>query len=159
MVESSDKKWPTGEGNGKPLRILTLRTPWTVSQFSRSVMYNSLWPSGLQHARPPCPSPTPGACSNSCALNQWCHPTISSSVCEATRANTMTGGPDLSFGFPWNGKIPYPHQAAWSQPINPVRKRESTKGKLKSPGTPKFEEKPVKVWTNKIALQTCNQSA
>ena len=35
---------------------------------------------GVQHARPPCPSPTPGVCSNSCPLNQWCHPTISSSV-------------------------------------------------------------------------------
>ena len=36
--------------------------------------------SGLQHARPPCPSPTPGACSNSCPLSRWCHPTISSYV-------------------------------------------------------------------------------
>ena len=36
-------------------------------------------PHGLQHARSPCPSPSPGACSNSCPLNQWCHPTISSS--------------------------------------------------------------------------------
>ena len=35
---------------------------------------------GLQHARPPCPSPTPGACSNSCPLSQWCHPTTSFSV-------------------------------------------------------------------------------
>ena len=35
---------------------------------------------GLQHTRPPCPSPSPGACSNSCPLSQWCHPTISSSV-------------------------------------------------------------------------------
>ena len=34
------------------------------------------WPHGLQHARPPCPSPTPGACSNSCPSNWWCHPTI-----------------------------------------------------------------------------------
>ena len=49
-------------------------------QFSRSVMFNSFWPHGLQHARPPCPSPTPGAYSNSCPLSQWCHPTISSSV-------------------------------------------------------------------------------
>ena len=49
-------------------------------QFSRSVMSNSLWPHGLQHARPPCPSPTPGVDSNSCPLSQWCHPTISSSV-------------------------------------------------------------------------------
>ena len=43
-------------------------------------MSDSLLPHGLQHARPPCPSPTPGACSNSCPLSQWCHPTISSSV-------------------------------------------------------------------------------
>ena len=49
-------------------------------QFSHSVMSDSLWPHGLQHARPPCPSPTPGACSNSCPLSWWCHPTISSSV-------------------------------------------------------------------------------
>ena len=49
-------------------------------QFSCSVMSNSLWPHGLQHTRPPCPSPTPRVCSNSCPLSQWCHPTISSSV-------------------------------------------------------------------------------
>ena len=48
--------------------------------FSCSVMSNSLRPHGLQHARPPCPSPTPGACSNSCPSCRWCHPTISSSV-------------------------------------------------------------------------------
>ena len=46
-------------------------------QFSGSVMSDSLLPHGLQHTGLPCPSPTPGACSNSC---QWCHPTISSSV-------------------------------------------------------------------------------
>ena len=40
----------------------------------------TLWPHGLQHASLPCPSPTPGACSNSCPLSWWCHPTISSSV-------------------------------------------------------------------------------
>ena len=49
-------------------------------QFSCSVVSNSLWPPGLQHARLPCPSPTPGVYSNSCPLSQWCHPTISSSV-------------------------------------------------------------------------------
>ena len=49
-------------------------------QFSCSVVSNSLWPHGLQHARLPCPSPTPRACSNSCPSGQWCHPTISSSV-------------------------------------------------------------------------------
>ena len=49
-------------------------------QFSCSVMSDSWWPHELQHSRPPCPTPTPGACSNSCPLNQWCHSTISSSV-------------------------------------------------------------------------------
>ena len=49
-------------------------------QFSRSVVSNSLQPHGLQHVRPPCPSPTPGIYSNSCPLSWWCHPTISSSV-------------------------------------------------------------------------------
>ena len=49
-------------------------------QLSHSVMSNSLWTHGLQHTRPPCPSPTPGSCSNSCPLSQWCHSTISSSV-------------------------------------------------------------------------------
>ena len=43
-------------------------------------MSDSLRHLGLQHARLPCPSPTPGACSNSCPLSRWCHPTISSSV-------------------------------------------------------------------------------
>ena len=43
-------------------------------------MSNCLWPHGLQHARPPCPSPTPRVYSNPCPLNQWCHPTISSPV-------------------------------------------------------------------------------
>ena len=49
-------------------------------QFSLSVMSNSLRPHGLQHTRPPCPSPTPGVYPNSCPLSRWCHPTISSSV-------------------------------------------------------------------------------
>ena len=49
-------------------------------QFSRSVISNSLPPHRLQHARLPCLSPTPGACSNSCPSRRWWHPTISSSV-------------------------------------------------------------------------------
>ena len=49
-------------------------------QFSHSVVPDSLWSHGLQHARPLCPSPTPGVYSNSCPLSWWCHPTISSSV-------------------------------------------------------------------------------
>ena len=49
-------------------------------QFSRSVMSDSLQPHESQHARPPCPSPTPGVHSDSRPLSQWCHPAISSSV-------------------------------------------------------------------------------
>ena len=49
-------------------------------QFSHSVMSKSLWPHGLEHVKPPCPSPTPRAYSNSCPFSRWCHPTISSSV-------------------------------------------------------------------------------
>ena len=48
--------------------------------FSCSVMSNSLWPHGLQHAGLPCPSPTPRACSNSCPSSWWRHPTVSSSL-------------------------------------------------------------------------------
>ena len=50
------------------------------SLFSCSVMSDSLGPHGQQHTRLPCSSVSPGVCSNSCALSQWCHPTISSSV-------------------------------------------------------------------------------
>ena len=49
-------------------------------QFSGSVVSDSLWPHALQHARPPCPSPSPGVHSDSRPSSQWCHPAISSSV-------------------------------------------------------------------------------
>ena len=55
--------------------------PWSFPvQFSCSVISEHLRPHGPQQDRLPCPSPTPGACSNSCPLNQWCPPTISPSV-------------------------------------------------------------------------------
>ena len=54
---------------------------WCCSvQFILSVTSDSLWSHGLQHSRPPCPSPTPRACSNSCPWSWWWHPTISFSV-------------------------------------------------------------------------------
>ena len=49
-------------------------------QFSCSAVSDSLWPHGVQHARPPCPSPTLRTCSNSCPSHWWCHPTIWSST-------------------------------------------------------------------------------
>ena len=56
--------------------------PFNFSQLVSSVTQSdpTLWPHGLQHARFPCPSPTPGACSNSCPSSRWCHPSNSSSV-------------------------------------------------------------------------------
>ena len=55
-------------------------TKGNMSCCSAANLCPTLWPHGLQHARPPCPSPSPGVCSNSCPLSRWCHPTISSSV-------------------------------------------------------------------------------
>ena len=57
-----------------------LRAQFSSVQFSHSVVSDSLRPHELQHARPPCPSPTPGVHPNPCPLCRWCHPTISSSV-------------------------------------------------------------------------------
>ena len=76
---------PVRAGSSTPLRgnvneHCFLWQVWASVQFSRSVMSDSLWPHGLQHARLPCLSPTPGACSNSCPLSWSCHPTILSSV-------------------------------------------------------------------------------
>ena len=66
-------------GSGENWVLLWWARPCSV-QFSHSVMSDSLRPRGLQHARPPCPSPTPEVYSDSCPLSRWCHPTISSSV-------------------------------------------------------------------------------
>ena len=61
------------------LRFVIFSTCLSSVKFSRSVVSDSLRPHELQHARPPCPSPTPGVYPNPCPLSRWCHPTISSS--------------------------------------------------------------------------------
>ena len=63
-------------------KSLLITTPCYFSSVksSHSVVSDSLWPHESQHARPPCPSPTPGVHSNSCPSSWWCHPAISSSV-------------------------------------------------------------------------------
>ena len=66
-------------------------------QFSRSVMADSLRPHELQHARPPCPSPTSGVHPNPCPWPWWCHPTISSSVIPFS---------SCSQSFPASGSFP-----------------------------------------------------
>ena len=65
---------------GMEISKLALRYKISSVQFSCSVLSDFLQPHGLQHTRPPCPSLTPRACSNSCPSSWWCHPTISSSV-------------------------------------------------------------------------------
>ena len=73
-------------------------------QFSHSVVSDCLWPHELQHARPPCPSPTPGVYPNSCPSSRWCHPAISSSVV-----------PFSSYpqSFPAAGSFPMSQLSAW----------------------------------------------
>ena len=68
------------KGNLKNLKKIMAFNTFQFSSVHRSVISDSLWSHGLQHARPSCPSPTPGVCSNSCPSCQWCYPTISSSV-------------------------------------------------------------------------------
>ena len=67
--------------NGREVGVAqSLDRAWCLVQFSRSVVSDSLQPHGLQRARPPCPSPTPGVYSDSRPSSQGCHPAISSSV-------------------------------------------------------------------------------
>ena len=81
---------------------------WQTSvQISRSVMSNSLQLHGLQHARLACPSLSPRACSNSCPLSQWCHPTISSSIIpfsSCPQSFPVSGSFPVSWLFPSGGQ-------------------------------------------------------
>ena len=70
----------TTEPPGKPESSFSIPYRKDSSQFSHSVVSNSLYPHGLQHPRPPRPSPTSVHGPNSCSSSWWCHPTISSSV-------------------------------------------------------------------------------
>ena len=78
-VLHSAHNWPPVRSRTDLLCLLSRPGHLVLSpsvQFSRSVVSDSLRPHELQHARPPCPSPTPGACSNSCPSSRWCHPTL-----------------------------------------------------------------------------------
>ena len=76
-------------------------------QFSRSVVSDSLRPHESQHARPPCPSPTPGVHSDSCPSSPWCHPAISSSVVPFSSCPQSLPAPEslpMSQLFAWGGQ-------------------------------------------------------
>ena len=76
-------------------------------QFNCSVMSNSLRPHELQHARPPCPSPTSGVHPNTCPLSRWCHPTTSSSIVpffSYPQSLPVSGSFPVSQLFAWGGQ-------------------------------------------------------
>ena len=79
----------------------------SLVKFSHTVVSDSLWPHGLQHARPPCPSWIPGVYSNPCPLSRWCHPTISSSVIpffSCLQSFPESGSFPMSWFFPTGGQ-------------------------------------------------------
>ena len=78
-------------------------------QLSHSVVSDSLRPHELQHARPRCPSPTPGVHSDSCPSRQWCHPAISSSVVPFSSCPQSLPASEsfpMSQLFSWGGQSP-----------------------------------------------------
>ena len=86
--------------------LLSQRSNTVSVQFSCSVVFDSLWTHESQHARPPCPSQTPGVYSNSCPLSQWCHPAISSSVIpfsSCPQSLPASGSFPMSQLFEWHG--------------------------------------------------------
>ena len=101
----------------KEAQLTTINIPLSSVQFSCSVLSNSLRPHELQHARPPCPSSTPGVHSNSCPSSQWCHPAISSSVVpfsSCPQSFPASGSFPMSQLFTWGG-----HNWSFSFSISP----------------------------------------
>ena len=90
-------------------------------QYSPSVVSNSLWPHESQHARPPCPSPTPGVYSNSCPSSRWCNPTISSSVVPFSSCPQSLPASEsfpMSQLFAWGGQSTRVSDSASVLPVN-----------------------------------------
>ena len=95
-------------------------------QFSRSVVSDSLWPYELQHARPPCPSPTPRVYSNSSPSSRWCHLAISSSVvpfCFCPQSLPASESFPMSQLFTWGGQSTGVSASAFS-----IHLKESVEG-------------------------------
>ena len=90
-------------------------------QFSRSVVSDPLWPHESQHARPPCPSPTPGVHSDLRPSSQWCHPAISSSVISFSscpQSLPKSGSFPMSQHFAWGGQSTGVSASASVLPMN-----------------------------------------
>ena len=86
--------------------IIVHKTDKHSVQFSHLVMSNSLRPHQSQHARPPCPSPTPGIHPNSCTSSRWCHPAISSSVVPFSCPQSLPAAESFPMSqlFAWGGQ-------------------------------------------------------
>ena len=113
--------WTQGLGTCGCLCGLFTKDTLSSVQFSCSVVSDSLWPHGLQHARLPCPSPTPGAYSNSCPLSQWSHPAISSSVIPfsfCSQPCPESGSFQMSPFFPSGGQSIRVSASASALPMN-----------------------------------------
>ena len=96
--------------------------------FSRSVMSDSLRPRELQHARPPCPSTTPGVYPNPCPQSRWCHPAISSSVdpfSSCPQSLPASGSFPMSQLFAWGGQSIGVSASASVLPIGATEKPET----------------------------------
>ena len=112
---------------GKPNVVLHIFNGFLYSiifcsvQFSHSVMSDSLPPHESQHARPPCPSPTPEVYPNSCPSSRWCHPAISSSVVpfsSCLQSLPASGSFPMSQLFAWDGQSIGVSASASVLPVN-----------------------------------------
>ena len=93
---------------GSPVGLAEAAGSKLRTQFSHSVVSDSLWPHESQHARPPCPSPTPGVYPNPCPLSRWCHPAISSSVVpfsSCLQSLPASGSFPVGQLFIWGGQV------------------------------------------------------
>ena len=106
-------------------------------QFSCSVVSDSLWPHELQHARPPCPSPSPRVHSHSCPSSQWCHPGISSSVVPFFSCRQS---------LPASESFPMSQHFAWGG--------QSTEASALASFLPKKSQGWSSEWTSWISLQS-----
>ena len=102
-------------------RDITITVQFSSVQFSRSVVSDSLRPHESQHARPPCPSPTPGVHSNSCPSSRWCYPAISSSVIpfsSCPQSLPALGSFPMNQLFAWGGQSTGASALASVLPVN-----------------------------------------
>ena len=110
------------QGNLPDPCLLQWYMDWRHSvQFSHSVESDSLWPHELQHARPPCPSPTPRVYSHSCPSSRWCHPATSSSVVpfsSCPQSLPASGSFPMSQLFTWGGQTTGVSASASVLPMN-----------------------------------------